>query len=288
MARTVADVLLEMGAIDAMQLKAGQAHAQQWGVPLEQALVERRFCSMDDVVRACSRQTGYPVINLDAEVLDPARADLLPQKLAEQYRVVPLRLSGRRYEVLELALAVPPNLKVIDAVLALTKKQRAVVHLTHGEAIERAIARLYRTGGAQAAPVAPPPQERKVDVQNEQQFDFGEEPALPTSPVFLFGWHPAAGKAMAMMLGQAGLACENLEDDGLETIGAWDVLISTTLGLRTALAGDARLKCRLIICGTQEPGDAEDARSLGAKLYLKPPHSMEQLKKAVQHVLRPR
>lgn len=290
MARSISEILLEMGAIDPLQLKAAQAHASQWGVPLEQAFVERRFCSVDDIVRACSRMTGYPVINLDAEVLGPAQADLLPERLAEQYRVVPLRLGGRRYEVIELAMEVPPNLKVIDTVLAITKKQRAVVHLTHREAIERAITRLYRQGGVTTPQERPPPpsQERRVDVQNEATFDFGEEPTSPASPVFLFGWHPVAAKAMSMMLGQAGIASELIDDDGLETIGQWDVLITTTLGLRTSLPADARLKCRLIICGTPEAGDPEDAKALGAKLYLKPPHSTEQLKKAVQQMLKPR
>jgi hypothetical protein len=93
---------------------------------------------------------------------------------------------------------------------------------------------------------------------------------------------------MAMMLEQAGLRGEPLDDAGLGGIGPYEVLISTTLGLRAVLPADARLSCLLIICGTNEPGDSEDARSLGARLYLRPPHSMEQLKKAVQHVVRPR
>lgn len=286
--KSLGEVLLEMGAVDAMQLQVAASHAQQWGMPLEQAVVERRFCSRDDVVRAFSIQTGYPVINLDAEVLDPARADILPLEIAERYRVVPLKLGGRRYEVIELAVAVPPNLQAIDAVIALTKKQRAVVHLSHDYAIERAIGRLYR-GEAPPAPAAPPPVERKVDVQNESTFELGEQAApQPAEPVWLYGWHPAAGKALAMMLEQGRITSQPLDDAGLAGIGPYDVVISTTLALSTVLAGDARVKCRLIICGTPEPGDAEDARALGARLYLRPPHSTEQLAKAVQHVLRPK
>jgi len=286
--KSVPDILLEMGAIDPQQLQVATSHAQQWGVTVERALVERRFCSADDVVRACSRQSGYPVINLDAEPLDRARADLLPLKFAEQYRVVPLGLQGRRYEVIEIAVAAPVDLTVVDALLALTKKSRAVVHLSHDEAITRAIARLYGKGVVAPVPVAPPAKERKVDVQNEQTFDFGQEPAPPTKPVYLYGWHPAAMKAMSMMLEQGGLTPRALDDAGLDRIEPYDVVISTTLGLRTVLPGDARVKCLLIICGTPEPGDPEDARALGARLYLRPPHSTEQLKKAVQHVTRPK
>ncbi len=286
--KSVPEILLEMGAIDPLQLQVATTHAQQWGVTIERALVERRFCSADDVVRAASRQSGYPVINLDAELLDPARADLLPLKFAEQYRVVPLRLQGRRYEVIEIAIAAPVDLQTVDAVLALTKKSRAVVHLSHDEAIGRAIARLYGKGGVAAPPVAPPPRERKTNVQNEQTFDFGEEPAPPSKPVYLYGWHPAAMKAMAMMIEQGGLKAEPLDDAGLDGIAPYDVVISTTLGLRMVLPGDGKVKCLLIICGTPEPGDPDDARALGARLYLRPPHSTEQLRKAVQHVTRPK
>ncbi|MBL8956065.1 MAG: hypothetical protein JNK82_35145 [Myxococcaceae bacterium] len=284
--KSVTDILLEMGAIDPQQLQSATLHAQQWGVTIERALVERRFCSPDDVLRAASRQSGYPVINLDAEAIDPSRADLIPLKFAEHARVVPLGLQGRRYEVLEVAVAAPVDLTMVDALLALTKKSRAVIHLSHDEAIGRAIARLYGKGGV-APPPPPPPRERKTNVQNEETFDFGEEPS-PSQTVYLYGWHPAAMKAMAMMLEQGGLKAAALDDVGLEGIGQFDVVISTTLGLRTVLPGDAKVRCLLIICGTQEAGDPDDARSLGAKLYLRPPHSTEQLKKAVQHVTRPK
>jgi type IV pilus assembly protein PilB len=284
--KSISEILLEMGAIDEMQHQVANTHAQQWGMSFEQAVVERRFCSLDDVVRAFSLQTGYPVINLDAEVLDLTRADLLPLKVAEQYRVVPLGLQGKRYEVIVLAVAVPATPQTIDAVLAVTKKARAVVHVSHADAVDRAIARLYRKGGV--APPPPPPVERKVEVQNEQLFELPEEAHAPLAPVLLYGWHPAAGKAMAMMLEQGGLRVQPLDDAGLERVQPHEVMMSTTLALRSALGSDGRLKCRLIICGTQEPGDAEDARALGAKLYLRPPHSTEQLKKAVLHVTRPK
>src|SRR5262249_54042203 len=154
---------------------------------------------------------------------------------------------------------------------------------------DRAIARLYRKGGVTPPPPAgPPAPERKVDIQNEHTFDFAEEPQPPVAVVLMYGWHPAAGRAMVMMLEQGGLRADPLDDAGLEQVQPYDVVMTTTLALRAVLPPDARLKCRLIVCGTQEPGDPEDARALGARLYLRPPHSTEQLKKAVLHVTRPK
>jgi type IV pilus assembly protein PilB len=285
--KSIADTLLAMGAIDEHQLQAASAHAQQWSLPLHEAVVERRFCSRDDVVRAFSIQTGYPVINLDAQELDRSLVMLLPLKLAEQHRVVPLGLLGRRYEIIDLAVAVPAEPWVIDAVLAVTRRQRANVHLTSEDAIQRAIARLYSKGTVPSAaepPPAPVPV-REVAVQNEETFDLGEEEAAaPARPVRLYGWHPAMARALKMMLERGGVAAVDIDDDALDTLNADEVLISTTLGLRAVLPDDARLKMKLIICGTSEAGDSEDARALGAKLFLRPPLSTEQLVAAIRRV----
>lgn len=287
--KNLGEVLLEMGAIDRQQLQAAQHHMQQWDVPLHQALVERKFCALDDIVRAFSIQTGYPVINLDLENLDLRMADVLPQKQAEQWRVVPLKLGGRRYEVLELAVAVPADLSTVDSVLALTKKSRAVVHIANDHAIERALGRLYRGGAmpqghaAQQARVA----ERPVDVQNEETFELAEDRPDVAKPVLLYGFHPAALKAVAMMLDRGGVTSAPLDDDGLEKVQPDELIISTTLALRVAIP-TGKVRAKLIVCGTAEAGDAEDARALGAKLYLKPPLSTEQLVRAIQHVIRPK
>jgi type IV pilus assembly protein PilB len=286
--RSIADTFLAMGAIDALQRDAAQDHAQQWGVPFHVAVVERRFCSKDDVVRAFSLQTGYPVVNLDSEPLDPALTALLPLKIAEQWRAVPLRLDGRRYENIEVAFAPPVEMAAIDAVLAVARKSRVLVHLAADDAVTRAIARLYGLGTV-PAPVAEQVQVplRQVEVQNEHTFDLAAPEASEAArgrPVRLFGWHPAAMRAVKMMLERGGIAADGIDDGELELLDNGEVLISTTLGLRAVLPADARLKMKLIICGTNEQGDPEDARALGAKLFLRPPLSTEQLVAAIHRV----
>lgn len=151
-------------------------------------------------------------------------------------------------------------------------------------------ARLY--GKAQPKVEPPPPPEpspveaRHVGLPHEREFVFSDEPAAPSRPVLLYGFHPAAGRALALMLEQAGLPCAPLDDAGLERLEPYDVVLSTTLGLRAALGSQARLQCLLVICGTPERADADDAKALGARLYLTPPHSVEQLRKAVSRLLR--
>ncbi len=285
--KTLAQTLLDMGALDPLQLQAATAHAQQWDMALHQAVVERKFCSKDDVVHAFSLQTGYPVIQLDSVPLSPVMADLLPLKLAEQLRVVPLRLSGKRYEVVEIAMAVPAEMSSIDAVLSVTRKVRAVVHLANDEAVARALDRIYRPA---AAPVAQPAAPAYVpmranEVQNETEFELEvDSPPAPGQSVKLYGWHPAAMRALQMMLDRGGMLSEPLDDSQLDALAPDDVLISTTLGLRVAIGPAAKVRALLIICGTNEAGDAEDARALGARLFLRPPLSTEQLVAAISRV----
>lgn len=273
-----------MGAIDDFQLKAARTHAQQWDMDLGRACVERGFCSADDVLRAYSLQTGYAVVSLDSVALDPHLAEVLPLKVSEQYRTVPLRLLGQRGENIALAMAPPADLAAIDAVLAYTKRRRAVVHIAHDAAIERAIARLY--GKETAAPVEAPTI-RFVGLENENVFDFGEaEPeAKPKKklpkPVKLYGWHQASMRALKMMIERGGVLAEPLDDDGLELLEPDDIVITSTLGLRAVLPANQRLPATLIICGTPDEQDAEEAEVLGARVYLRPPFSTEQLVRAV-------
>jgi hypothetical protein len=284
--KNITETLLAMGAIDPPQAQAAETYARQWGRPFHEAVVERRFCSADDVVRAFSMMTGYPVVNLDAEALDDSLMSLLPLKAAEQWRAVALRVSGKRGEVIDVAIAPPVEMSVVDGVLALSRKVRANVHVASNDAVDRAIARLYKKGGAVEPVAAPPPPapERHVDVQDEVTFDFGDE--APPPAVKLFGWHPAAMRAVVMMLERGGITAQGIDDTELERLGPDEVVISTTLGLRAVLPPDAKLRLKLIICGTNEQGDPEDARALGAKLFLRPPLSTEQLVASIKKVRR--
>src|SRR5262245_13109360 len=116
-----------------MQLQVALAFHQQWDMRLGKAVVERGFCSKEDVARALALQAGYPMIQLDGIPLDASLVSLVPLRVAEQHRAVPLRVEGRRREVLALAAAAPAALSSIDAVLAVAGKQRALVHIAHDE-----------------------------------------------------------------------------------------------------------------------------------------------------------
>src|SRR5215831_13771561 len=148
-------ILVQSGVIDELQLKSAMAYQRQWGMPLARALVEKHLCTLEQVMEALAKQTGHPVIDLDKETLGPKQAHLLTLKVAEQYRVVPLRVEGRRDEALVVAMAAPAPLASIDAVQSVSGKKRVIVYLAADEAIRRAIGRIYR--GWTHPPTSAPP-----------------------------------------------------------------------------------------------------------------------------------
>jgi type II secretion system (T2SS) protein E len=144
--KRLGEILLELGMVDGLQLQSALAYQRKWGVPLGQVVVDMRFCTARQVLEALAHQAGVPAMDLDAALMQPALAPLLPRKLAEMHRVVPLRLEGPRDMVLVVAIAAPASLHSLDAVRSVTRKARVVPRLATDAAISRAIERLYSEG----------------------------------------------------------------------------------------------------------------------------------------------
>ncbi len=146
MKKRLGEILLELGLLDGLQLQSALAYQRKWGVPLGQVVVDLRFCTSGQVMDALTHQTGVPAVDLDAEQLEQRLAKLVPQRLAEMHRVVPLRLEGPRDMVLVVAIAAPANIHSLDAVRSVASKARVVPQLATDAAISRAIERLYQKG----------------------------------------------------------------------------------------------------------------------------------------------
>src|SRR5688572_20979258 len=128
-----------MGAVDPLQLRSALGHQQQWGGFLGKIVVEQGFCAWDDVMRALSIQTGHPLVDLDATPLDLSLAAVIPTAAANKLRAIPLRIDGKRKEILVAAVAAPAPLDVQDALMKASGKAKVEVHLANDQAIGRAI-----------------------------------------------------------------------------------------------------------------------------------------------------
>ena len=178
----IGQILLKLGFIDEMKLQSALSHQRQWGTPLARAVVELRFCTVDNVMRALSEQTGLPIVNLAAEQLDPKLATILPFKVAEQHRMVPLRVEGSRAEVLVIAIAAPASISSMDAAQAVSRKQRIKALLAPDEAIDHALRVVYLGEKIQSAPMV---FDAAVDAR-EQEFDPSSKQTPEPNPASTF------------------------------------------------------------------------------------------------------
>ena len=143
----IGELLLQAGLIDRFQLDSAVGHQKRWGGRLGAALVKLGFVSEDALVRALSRQLGFPAANLEAKRIAPEVLELIPAELAEKYGCIPLfvkREAGR--SVLHLGLCDPGDLSAIDD-LAFRTGMRIRPVLVSITQLHDAIRRSYRDRG---------------------------------------------------------------------------------------------------------------------------------------------
>ena len=167
--KPLGEILLGMGAIDSLKLKSALAFQRQWGTPLGRALVENNLCSREQVLAGLARQAGMSVIDLSGVQPSAAALALISFKVAQQHKVIGLRVEGKRQDVLVVAIAAPASIDALDAVRSVSGKSRVVAHLAHDEAIERAIAKHFQ-GVSSAEPASEGTAARP---QSELEFELG-------------------------------------------------------------------------------------------------------------------
>ncbi len=277
-------ILLETGVIDELQLQAALAYQRQWGMPLGRALVEKRLCTAEQVMQALAKQTGLPAIDLDKESLGPKQSTLLSQKVADQYRVVPLRIEGARQEVLVIAMAAPAPLASIDAVQSVSGKRRVMVYLASDEAIGRAIGRIYRGWTqAQPPPLAAPPARREE--RNDGVFDLSGGPiTVPDEPitVLLYGWTDQAGSTLNALLLSQSIAAHTVSKSDVLVCDERDIVIAPFSALEELWAAHRVIPGRLIVVSKTPASDIPKARRAGAWGLLTPPFDSRRLAQTVQ------
>jgi len=267
-------ILVQSGVIDELQLKSAMAYQRQWGMPLARALVEKHLCTLEQVMEALAKQTGHPVIDLDKEALGPRQAHLLTLKVAEQYRVVPLRMEGSRDEVLVVAMAAPAPLASIDAVQSVSGKKRVEVFLAADEAIRRAIGRIYR---GWTHPPASAPAEAVAKGSNEPA-----RAASGSSPVLLYGWTQQAQSTLSALLLSQGILAESVSANAAICCRSSDVLIAPFSALEALLAEGKTIPGRVLAVSKTPSSDIPKAQKAGAWGLLTPPFDSHRLVSAVQ------
>lgn len=265
--RMLGEILMELGLIDRAQLRLGLVHHHETRVPLGKALVREGLCTEADILRALSLQLGLPAIDLDRERLDPKLTRLVPKRIAQKYRVVPLRLEKGERVVLHIALPAPASLEALDAVRAVSGKPRVEPHLASDTALGHALGALYGL------------QEDVIEPATSTTGSAG-----PDAPLLLYAWPPVTATLISRALARHGLRTRVASPLEVMHSTASDIVFAPVQAMEGLLAGEARISGALILSGTSTDEDLERAHQIGAKGYVSNPLDGELLLRAIRRM----
>lgn len=110
-------LLIEEQLITSRQLEKAASQAERTGEPLQKLLISLGFVTEKDVVEAMGRQMGVRFVDLESMTLDPELARLIPEHLAQRYKVIPVGQNDNR---LTLAMVDPLNVIALDDIRLIT------------------------------------------------------------------------------------------------------------------------------------------------------------------------
>lgn len=141
------DLLVSAGLITEEQLMKGLELQKGSGKRLGTVLQEAGMITELEMIEALQMQLGVEFIDLSKITIPTELAQIVPQNIAKQYQVVPVRLIR---DELYLAMSDPLNFYALEEVRRVVKK-RVVPMIAMSDAIDRAIQILYGNVGAAKA-----------------------------------------------------------------------------------------------------------------------------------------
>ncbi|NBD12827.1 MULTISPECIES: general secretion pathway protein GspE [Corallococcus] len=320
MKKRLGDILLARGVVDALQLQSALAYQRKWGVALGQVVVDQRFCTAEAVLSALAAQSGVEAVDLDTQPLDASLARLIPRRVAEANRVVPLRLEGQgpRDTVLVVALAAPASLATLDVVKSVSGKARVVPRLATDAALERAIGRLYR--GEPATPQRRPGMEgfslpewdetlplvvgtslaelTAMEAPTEARDVPGLPMLAPLEPertpvpeprvtvreqVLVYGWGADAAAGLVRVLGDAGFTVKVASTGDVCTASESQVVVAPLPAMEVLAQ---RLRAQVLVAGKTPERDLHRAQAVHARGFVAAPVDPDLLLRAVRRLSR--
>jgi len=138
--KKLGEMLTSSGLITESQLLNGLERQKSWGGRLGSNLVMIGALKESELLKFLSAQTGVKEINLSEIEIIPQILNKIPQKVVEQFNLIPVRMKGK--STLVVALADPTDLNAIDQVAFITGNNVEPV-ITSYSAILHAINKYY-------------------------------------------------------------------------------------------------------------------------------------------------
>ncbi len=138
--RQLGQVLIDLGFIDDDQLWAVLDEAKNTGVPTGTAAVAQGLINEDQLLQALAEQNGLKVANLQDAKPQTEVLALVPETMADVYKILPLSLSNK---VLTIVIGDPANMSAVDDLRNLLSLNEVIALLGTPAAIAEAKARFY-------------------------------------------------------------------------------------------------------------------------------------------------
>ncbi len=148
MAETLRDkilnILIKSQHLKPEDIEAAIALQKTKGVSLERALIEKGLIAEKDLLVLLVRELNIPFINLGKYTIDPSLKEIVPERVARQYRIIPLSALENS---ITIALSDPFNVFALDDLKHITGREIEVVMSTTDE-IAKAIDQYYGSSAA--------------------------------------------------------------------------------------------------------------------------------------------
>jgi len=113
----IIEILLKSKKLTKVQLDKSINLQKEKGIPLRRLLVEQGIISEENLLSLLSEQLYMPTLHLTKYKFDPNIINLVPERMARQYNLIPLSRMG---DTLTVAMSDPLNIFALDDLQTLT------------------------------------------------------------------------------------------------------------------------------------------------------------------------
>jgi len=111
------DKLIRLGLITPEQLNIALKEQKRTGELLGEVLIRLGFITEEQLMNALSEQKGIERVRLSSYLIDPEAIKLIPKKLAERYKVIPI---SKKDGALVIGMVNPFDLEALDVISRFT------------------------------------------------------------------------------------------------------------------------------------------------------------------------
>jgi len=139
-AKQLGELLIDLGVIGQQQLDKALAVQKQKGGLIGEILIDLGFAKEEDIAQSITVQYGFPYLPLANYDISPEIVNLIPQKTARFYMVIPIDKIGNN---LTVAMSNPLNAKAVDEIEQISRCN-VQIFVTTSSDIRVAIDKYYK------------------------------------------------------------------------------------------------------------------------------------------------